>query len=339
LTAGEPETFLYHALQKRTNRPCPYPYLKPFDTKIPAVQVFLLYIGAGMFMRPILILLSTFLWMQVRAQNETKQSIEIKVVSGQQQALSGATVELFRNTDSSLVKVQTTDSAGLVRFQDFAPQDHWLRISKVGYTVQSAPASSLHTFIMDVKNHVMEGVTVAAKKPFIELKHDKTVVNLDASVTQIGTTALEALEKLPGVSLDREGNINLKGKSNVLVLIDGKPTYLGNSELVNLLSGMSASQISQVELIDQPSARYDASGNAGIINIKTKKNRQRGFNGAITVAAGQGRYPKNNNSLQLNYHTGRINYFLNYSLNANRKNTSHKALHTYLENNKQTQEA
>jgi iron complex outermembrane receptor protein len=289
-----------------------------------------------MFMRPILILLCTFLWIQGRAQNETKQSIEIKVVSDQQQALSGAMVELFRSTDSSLVKVQMTDSAGLVRFPDIAPGDHWLRISKPGYTTQSAPATSLHTFILAIKNHVMEGVTVAAKKPFIELRHDKTVVNLDASVTQTGTTALEALEKLPGVSLDREGNINLKGKSNVLVLIDGKPTYLGNSELVNLLSGMSASQISQVELIDQPSARYDASGNAGIINIKTKKNRQRGFNGAVTVAAGQGRYPKNNNSLQLNYHTGRINYFLNYSLNANRNFTRLYALRTYFENDGHT---
>src|SRR5690606_33424250 len=139
------------------------------------------------------------------------------------------------------------------------------------------------------------------------------------------------LEKSPGVMVDKNGNISLQAKSGVLVLIDDKPTYLSGSDLTNLLSSMSSEQVDQIELMANPPAKYDASGNAGIINIKTKKNKQKGFNGSLTVSGGQGRYPKNNNSLILNYRNGRFNSFLTYSMNFNRYYTDIYAYRRYFD--------
>ena len=129
--------------------------------------------------------------------------------------------------------------------------------------------------------------------------------------------------------VDRNGGISLMGKTGVLVMIDDKPTYLGGAELANLLSGMSSTQVDQIELITNPSAKYDASGNAGIINIKTKKNKQKGFNGVLTNSYGQGVYAKSNNSLVLNYRNGRFNSFLTYSSNYNESFIKIYALREY----------
>jgi outer membrane receptor protein involved in Fe transport len=146
---------------------------------------------------------------------------------------------------------------------------------------------------------------------------------------------LEVLEKSPGVIVDRNGGISLMGKTGVLVLIDDKPTYLGAAELTNLLGGMSSSQVDQIELITNPSAKYDAQGNAGVINIKTKKNKQRGFNGNLSTSYGQGYYPKSNNSLVLNYRDGRFNTYLTYSSNYTKNYTRLYALREYFNQNDQ----
>jgi outer membrane receptor protein involved in Fe transport len=120
----------------------------------------------------------------------------------------------------------------------------------------------------------------------------------------------------------------------VLVMIDGKPTYLSGDDLNNLLSSMSSSQVARIELMSNPMARYDAAGNAGIINIITKKNRNQGFNGTVTTSYGQGVYPKNNNSVVLNYRKGKVNAFFNYSLNAVKYLTDIYAYRTYFDDSK-----
>jgi outer membrane receptor protein involved in Fe transport len=149
------------------------------------------------------------------------------------------------------------------------------------------------------------------------VKPDKTVVNVDAAVTNVGATALEVLEKSPGITIDRDGNISLKGRQGVMVLIDGKPSYLSGTELTNLLNSMAANQIDQIELMTNPPAKYDAQGNAGAINIRTKKGKQRGLNGNVNVSYGQGQYYKTTNSLGLNYRNNKFNAFMNYSMNSN----------------------
>jgi len=162
---------------------------------------------------------------------------------------------------------------------------------------------------------VLQQATVTGRKPPIERKKDRTIINVDASPANTGSTVLEVLQRSPGVTVDQNGGISLNGKPGVLILIDDKPTYLNGDDLNNLLSSMNAAQVAKIELITNPPARYDAAGNAGIIDIRTKKNNNAGLNGTITSSYAQGVYPKNNNNMVLNYKQGPINTFLNYSIN------------------------
>lgn len=268
-----------------------------------------------------------------------KDSIFITVLNEKQQPLEAATIELLRATDSSLVKTALTDAKGNALLLKIATGTYTLVISYTGYATQilnnyTIPSSKKTTaVILQPGSAELANITVTARKPFIQHEQGKVLVNVDASVTNTGTSVLDVLEKSPGVTVDRNGGISLQSKTGVLVLIDGKQTFLSGTELSNLLSGMSSAQVEQIELITNPSAKYDASGNAGIINIKTKKNKQKGFNGTVTISAGQGRYPKNNNSLLLNYRNGRFNAFLTYSSNINKYYTDIYALRKYYDTN------
>ncbi len=161
--------------------------------------------------------------------------------------------------------------------------------------------------------HKLKEVVVSTKKPMIEQKIDRTVINVDASPSNAGSNVIEVLEKSPGVSVDKDGNISLKGKQSVLVMIDGRPSYLSPSDLYNYLKSLPSTAIDQIELMTNPPAKYDASGNAGVINIKTKKSKTMGFNGTYNGSVGQGVYNRNSNSLNLNYRKNKLNVFSNMS--------------------------
>lgn len=302
-------------------------------------------------MRKILVFIASFLGTYaVQAQPSLKpvDKIIVPVINDQRVALPHATVELLRGKDSALVKAGITDSLGYVVFDQVNSGVYLLRVSMVNYAVQhsalfqlpSAESNGqLQPVVLQPVTTSLQGVTVIAKKPFIQQLPGKTVVNVDAAITNAGTTAMEVLEKSPGVTIDKDGNISLRGRTGILIMIDNKPSYVSGADLVNLLNGMSSSQIETIELITNPSAQYDAAGNAGIINIKTKKNRQRGFNGTINSSFGHGRYYKTNHSLQLNYRNGKFNYFLNYSMNANKGFSDMYALRKYYKEDRQTIES
>jgi iron complex outermembrane recepter protein len=286
----------------------------------------------------LLILTGISVCAQPQYSPNNRGKIVLKVVSVQQNSLAHATVELLRSTDSVLIKTAITDTTGTTLFDNLPAGDYICRVSMVNYASQISPVVHINDqefqpavapMVLSSQSALLSTVTVEARKPFIQQFPDKIVVNVDASITNAGTTALEVLEKSPGVTVDRNGSISLKGKQGVTIMIDNKPSYVSGSDLVNLLSSMSSSQLEQIEIMDNPSAKYDAAGNAGIINIKTKKNRQKGFNGTLNVAYGQGVYPKNNNSLVLNYRTGAINLFLTYSSNISSFFTEMYALRSY----------
>ena len=276
--------------------------------------------------------------MCLTALAQTGNKVSIKITGENQQSLFGATAELLAGSDSSLRKIQLTDSAGTVVFQELPAGEYLLRISHLGYNRHTTPAFfisadgqvELPTVALQLSGSTLSSVTVAARKAFIETRPGKTVVNMDAGISNAGATVMEALEKMPGITIDKDGNISLKGKSGVTVLINGKQTYLDAAQLSTLLSGMNASQLGQVEIMDQPSSEFDAAGNAGVINLRLKKNTQRGFNGNLTTSFSQGFYPKNNNSLQLNFRSGAFNWFLNYGANFLQNFTRIEALRTYL---------
>ncbi|HYO21878.1 MAG TPA: outer membrane beta-barrel protein, partial [Flavisolibacter sp.] len=272
----------------------------------------------------------------VTSRAQDGDAILVKVTNTQKQPLAGATIELLKQ-DSSLLKVVLSDSVGFVHFPSFSSKTLIVRGSLVGHIpsvlVVNTAAKKEHQLVLAQADKSLQNVTVTARKPFIELRPDKTVINMEAGISNVGTSVMEALEKLPGVTVDKDGNISLKGRSGVMVMVDGKPTYLNGTELAAVLTGMNSSQVSQIELMDNPPAKYDAAGNAGIINIKTKKNTQRGFNGTLTTAYGQGYYPKSNNNFSLNYRSGKWNLFANYSLNYAGYFSRIYALRTYFEKN------
>jgi len=247
--------------------------------------------------------------------------------------IHSATVSLYKIKDSSVAKFVATGKDGQYEFLGIADGKYFVSVSSVGYAkVTSAPFEvslsnptiNVPVLIISEQAKDLGGVTVTAKKPFIEARPDKTIVNVDASPTSAGATVLELLEKSPGITVDNDGNISLRGKAGVIIMIDGKPTYLSSTDLANLLKNMPASQLEQIEIMTNPSAKYDAAGNSGIINIKTKKGRASGFNGSIMAGittsffkTGDALYviPKSQNSINFNYRKNKFNFFGNYNPN------------------------
>lgn len=247
-------------------------------------------------------------------------SIRGKVVGQGTQVLDAATVSLHKSADSALVKTAVTDATGHFVFDNLLTGKYFVQVSASGYAqfrsseIQlevGQPPVELGPLAMVLESKELKGVTITARKPFIEQKMDKMVVNVDAAVTNAGSNVMEVLEKSPGVTVDRDGQIALKGKQQVMVMMDGRPTYLAPQELANLLRNMPASAVESIEIMTNPSAKYDAAGNSGVINIKTKKNKQRGFNGSLSLNYGQGVYWRTNDNFNLNYRTGKVNVFAN----------------------------
>ena len=277
-------------------------------------------------------------------------SISGTVSGGDDQTIiDAATVSLFKAKDSLLFKISLTDKTGNFLFEHIPFGKYYLLAKSTGrfqtysqlLEVSSNSTVNAGTIQLTINTKTLKAVNVSAsiKKPFIERKIDRTVINVDAAITNAGTTALEVLEKAPGVTVDKDGNISLKGKQGVLIMIDGRPSYLSGQELANLLKNMPSSAIDQIEIMTNPSAKYDAAGNSGIINIKTKKNKLKGLNGSLSTGITQSRFTKTNNSLNVNYRTGKINLFGNYYYSywhgftdlhilRNFRNTDTKALET-----------
>ena len=248
---------------------------------------------------------------------------------GDQKIIDAATVSLYKASDSSLVKISIADKDGNFDFQHVAAGKYYLLATSIGHLATYSSTiivadKNINAGVLKLNNEIktLKGITVTAKKPFIERKIDRTIVNVDASISNAGTSALEMLEKSPGVSVDKDGNISLKGKAGVTIMLDGKPSYLSGDQLANLLKNMPSSALDQIEIMTNPSAKYDAAGNSGIINIKTKKNKMKGFNGSVSSSVLQSYYTKTNQSLNLNYRTGKINLFGNYSYSLWRGHTN-----------------
>ena len=160
-----------------------------------------------------------------------------------------------------------------------------------------------------MKRKELAAVTVVAKKPLLEKRADRTIVNVDAMISNAGTDAYKVLENVPGVTVDEDGNIALNGQAGALVIINGKQTYLSGTALVNYLRSLPSSTLEKIELMPIPPAGFDAAGRAGVINIVTKKIKKRGLNGTLNTAINQGILFSTNNNVAANYQSGKLNFF------------------------------
>jgi iron complex outermembrane receptor protein len=287
----------------------------------------------------ILPLLLLFFCHPLAAQAQAKHSIRITVLNELKSALPGSTVYLL-NRDSAVIRSGAANESGTIEFMDLNAGKYRVRGSQAGYEDGYSAWIDLEKNIsfsdiitLKSKSGLLKDVTVVSKKPAIQFLPDKTVINPEATITNAGATVMDVLEKSPGITVGKDGSIIMKGKPAVTVLIDGKPTQLSGADLQAYLSGISASQVDVVELIENPGAKYDASGNAGIINIKLKSNRQKGFNGSTNLSIGQGFYPKTGNSINLNYRNGKVNWFLNYGVRASTEKQNLYTLRKYFDTN------
>jgi iron complex outermembrane recepter protein len=245
-----------------------------------------------------------------------------RVVDNMGNAIDGATVSLLSAKDSILVKADFSNKEGGIEMEGIKQGNYLLRITNTGYGKYFSPPFSiddknndirLNNITLTISTAAMGEVTVVSQKPFIERKLDRMVVNVENSIVAAGNSVLEVLERSPGVVVNQESSINIKGKSGVIVMIDGKPSSLSGADLITYLRGIPASTIQSIEIITSPSARYDAAGNAGIINIKFKKDQRQGLNGSLALSYGQGRYAKPNASINLNFRKKNWNIFGSHS--------------------------
>ena len=266
-------------------------------------------------------ILATILWNVGKAQTKTG-FIQGLVRDASGDAIVMASISLLSSKDSTSVKFSATDKTGKYAFEGLANGTYIVLATSVGHgkqysnTIELSQQTSsviMQPLTLKTETKDLKQVTVVSRRPMVEQKIDRTVINVEAAVTNTGSTAMEVLEKSPGIQVDKDGNISLKGKQQVIILIDGRPSYLSGPELANMLKGMQASQLEQIEIMTNPPAKFDASGNAGVVNIKTKKNKAKGFNGSITAGVGQGVYFKTNENVSLNYRNGKVNLFSNYS--------------------------
>jgi outer membrane receptor protein involved in Fe transport len=271
-------------------------------------------------MKKITLLFSFFISvMMVFAQN----NISGRVLSPTNEGIPFAGLVLRLAADSSVLKVEYSDAQGQFAFSVVPQGRYFLEASSLGYQTLAGPVFSfdglealrLPDLSLQTNAQQLNTVEVKAQKPLIEVQPDKMVFNVAGSINAMGQNGLELLRKAPGVMLDKDENVILKGKNGVAIYIDGRLSQLQGDDLKSILRGMQASEIEAIEIISQPTARFDAAGNAGIINIRLKKDKKLGTNGSLNYGYAIGIFNKWNGSLSFNNRSKGSNWFGTFSNN------------------------
>ncbi|MBL7818821.1 MAG: outer membrane beta-barrel protein [Saprospiraceae bacterium] len=231
------------------------------------------------------------------------------------------TVTLLNVKDSSLTKGAITDVNGKYEMKNIPSGRYFISVNSIGFAKMSTKSFDfkgdnyiLEPITLKKSETELNAVTVTSTKPLIEIQADKLVVNVEGSINSTGLNALELLQKSPSIQVDQDDNISVEGKQGVRIYIDGKPSPLSGRDLASVLKSMQSSDIEAIEIITNPSAKYDAAGNVGIINIRLKKNKKMGTNGNITVNPYIGVTPKIDFSGSLNYRDNKWNLFGKYGI-------------------------
>ena len=248
-------------------------------------------------------------------------TVKGKVLDENNQPVEFATATLLDPKSKQVIKGEVSNEKGEFIIYKVNKGDYILSVSMVGYQ-----RNDQYQIVIDNKSSVIEksivlkestqqlkDVVIVGRKEFIEQDVDKLVINPEVSITAASENVYEILRKLPGVTIDNSDNISLKGLQGVKVLIDDKPTYVSAAQLASLLKGMQGKNVDKIEIIENPSARYDAEGNSGIINIKTKHNKAPGFNGSVNGGISVASKFGWNGGLDLNAKAGKFNLYGNFS--------------------------
>ncbi len=217
-----------------------------------------------------------------------------------------ALISLYKQSDSTFIKSEFTDEDGSYLISGIIPDKYLMKVKQLGFldynmTIEIDQNKTLPSIQLTIDPQMLNQVTVKSETPFVVRKIDRTVITPDALIANAGSNALEVLERAPGLSVDQNGAIILKGRSGVAVFINDKPSYLSGTELENYLRTLPAGSIKNIEVMENPPAKYEAAGNAGIVNINLKRGTVKGVYGNASVSYRKSRYNSSNNSLNLNY--------------------------------------
>lgn len=243
-------------------------------------------------------------------------------IKGQLQDESGepvsfANVVLHNPADTTILKVEVSDESGVFRFQNMPSGTYLFKASYVGaadlwlpdVTLAADEQKDLGALQFGSTSIELAGATVTAQRAMVEIKPDRTVFNVQGTINSTGSDGLSLLRKAPGVTVDNNDNINVLGRSGVLVYVDGKRLPLGGQDLSNFLQNLPADQIDRIDIITNPGAKYEAEGNAGIIDIRMKKDDSIGANGSLNGTFSQGRFNHSNLNASGNFRNGNMNIF------------------------------
>lgn len=245
--------------------------------------------------------------------------IKGQLQSAEGEAIAFANVALYNAVDSSLTKVETTSESGIFKMQGIAAGSYKLTatfvgvadLSKNGIKLTDGQELDLGVLSFSAAAVDLAQATVKAQRAIVEIKPDRTVFNVQGTINSTGEDALSLMRKAPGVLLDNNDNITVLGRSGVLVYVDGKRLPLSGADLAGYLQNLQADQIDRVDIITNPGAKYEAEGNAGIIDILLKKDKNIGTNGAVNLAASQGELGRVNGGFSGNYRNKQMNVFGN----------------------------
>ncbi|MCX6155589.1 MAG: TonB-dependent receptor [Candidatus Kapabacteria bacterium] len=233
-------------------------------------------------------------------------------------ALPSTTLKLIRTTDSTVENGAYTNNEGKFEIKNVPPGRYILRVSYIGFrdkdvrpiiVSEKKTTFNLGNIVLQPQTITGHTLEVNAERDLMQNDAEKKVINVDKNLNATSGSALDLMKTIPSVNVDIDGNVSLRGSQNVRILIDGKPSGMANSTVLDMLP---ASSIQNIELITNPSAKYDAEGSTGILNIVTKKDSQQGLNGSINLNAGTGK--KFSSALNLNYKVGIFNIYGNYNL-------------------------
>lgn len=240
--------------------------------------------------------------------NETKQIIDF------------ATVSLFNKSSKTPMKTVTTDEKGVFLIPNVKNGSYTLRISFVGYktlefpvfVTSKTPIVDLKTLQLSTDAKSLKAVEVIGQKSQMRFEVDKKVFDVDQNISAAGGSASEALQNIPSVDVDNEGNISLRNNSNVEVWINGKPSGLTADNRAQILEQMPAGSIESIEVITNPSSKYSPEGSAGIINLVLKKDRKAGYYGSVSVGANT--FGGVNGSGNINYNSSKVDAYANIGI-------------------------
>jgi len=240
------------------------------------------------------------------------------IISEKNEASNNTIIYLMDSSNKTIIKTETPAENGNFLFENVTAGTYLIKISEngkqlyLGEPFSANQSTELKTITLSAATSAINEVVITKTKPYIERQDGKMILNVESAIGSTGTSAFEVLEKAPGVNVDSNDNISLRGKTGILIQIDGKPTPMSGSNLANYLRGIPSGAIDKIEFITNPSAKYDAAGSA-IINIKMKKEKKAGVNGSVSSSYGQGKYPKTNNNMSLNHGGKKLNLFGSYS--------------------------